>query len=237
MNEASMVRPLEGRQVLVVGGTSGIGGATAQRAAEAGAQVTVAARHPGEAADGGFRHLALDVTDEAMVEAVLGAAGPFDHVVVTPGRVASRPVRGSRVPDVSDGFDLKFWGAYRVAAHARIVEGGSLTLVSGAYALRPAKGHVLGTCVNIAVEGLAKALALEFAPTRVNCVSPGLVDTPLWAGMDDARKQALFEQTAAALPARHVGTGADIAAIILLCMTNPMLTGSVLLADGGHVLI
>ncbi|WP_374412935.1 SDR family oxidoreductase [Novosphingobium colocasiae] len=232
-----MDRPLKDKAVLVAGGSSGIGAATALAAAEAGAQVTIASRRVPDGALAGFAHIPLDVTDEDGVAAALAQAGPFDHVAFTVGHVARQAVRGSRVAQVRDGFDLKFWGAYRIAAHARIVEGGSLTLVSGAYAVRPAKGHVLAACANIAVEGLAKSLALEFAPTRVNCVSPGLVDTPLWSGMDDARKRAMFEQAANALPAGHVGTGADIAAIILLCMTNPMLTGSVLLADGGHVLV
>lgn len=232
-----MIRLLRDKAVLVVGGSSGIGGATAAAAAEAGAQVTVASRHPADPDGLGYGLLTLDVTDDDAVAAVLHEAGPFDHVVFTPGHVARQPVRGSRVDDVSEGFDLKFWGAYRVAAHARIIEGGSLTLISGAYAVRPAKGHVLAACVNTAVEGLARALALEFAPTRVNCVSPGLVDTPLWAAMGEERKQAFFEQAASVLPARYVGRPKDVAAIVLMCMTNPMLTGSVLLADGGHVLV
>ena len=117
----------------------------------------------------------------------------------------------------------------------RILEG-SLTLVSGAYGTRPAAGLIQAGFVNAALEGLTRGLALELAPIRVNCVSPGLVDTPLWAGMPAERREALFSHVAGRLPARRIGKPEDIALQILSCMINPFMTGAVITLDGGSVL-
>jgi NAD(P)-dependent dehydrogenase (short-subunit alcohol dehydrogenase family) len=224
--------------VLVIGGSSGIGAAVVRQAQLLGAKVVVASRTPGAGEPlSGTVSIPLDITDDTAVERTLSGLGPFSHVVVTPGTASPQPVRGGSSAEALRAFDLKFWGAYRVASHVQIVEGGSLTLISGVYAIRPARGHVVGSCVNAAVEALARALALEFAPTRVNCVSPGLVDTPLWDGMRPARRDEFFERARHMLPARHVGTPDDIASLVVACMSNPMLTGAVLVADAGHVLV
>jgi NAD(P)-dependent dehydrogenase (short-subunit alcohol dehydrogenase family) len=229
---------IDNTKLLIVGGSSGIGAAVARRASDLGADVTVASRSPErDLPPSGARCVTLDVTDEVNLATILEHIGPFDHVVVTPGSAAPGPVRGGSMKNAQCDFGIKFWGAYAVASHARIVEGGSLTFISGVYAIRPAKGHVIASCANAAVEALARALALEFAPTRVNCISPGLVDTPLWSGMSDARRTALFETSRATLPAQRVGEPEDIAELVIGCMTNRMLTGSVLVADGGHVLV
>lgn len=233
---------LSGKAVLVVGGSSGIGLASAILAKKAGAEITIASRSPEKlaaAADtiGGATILSFDVRDERLTAAVLSDAGPYDHVIVTPGSVSPGYVRSGSAEKAVAGFASKFWGAYHVAAYARIAERGSLTLVSGAYAVRPAVGAVVASSINAAVNALARGLALEFAPIRVNAVCPGLVDTPMWAGMQPERREAMFAETANLLPTGHVGQAEDVAALILACMTNPMLTGSVILADGGRALV
>lgn len=228
--------------MLVVGGSSGIGLATAIAARQAGAVVSIASRSAeklsaaaariGEAAT-----LELDIADEASVASRLADAGVFDHVLVTPGAVPPAPVRGGPAAKAVAGFSNKFWGAYYVAAYANISDFGSLTLISGVFATRPQKGMVAASCANASVEALARALALELAPVRVNAVSPGLVDTPLWSDMRPERKEAYFKDAVAKLPVPYVGQPEDIAALVLMCMTNPMLTGSVLVADSGRVLV
>lgn len=236
-----MTTSLSGTSVLVVGGSSGIGLATAIAARRAGADVSIASRsgerlRAAAALVGEARTMEIDITDEGSVAAALGP-DHYDHVVVTPGTVPPSPVKGRDVSKAHAGFANKFWGAYHVAAHANINAGGSLTLISGVFAVRPQKGMVAASCVNAAVEALARALALELAPARVNAVSPGLVDTPLWAGMKPERKAAYFADATANLPTGYVGQPEDIAALILACMTNPMLTGTVIVADGGRVLV
>jgi NAD(P)-dependent dehydrogenase (short-subunit alcohol dehydrogenase family) len=233
---------LSGKRVLVVGGSSGIGLATAIAAAAAGAELVIAGRSEDRLRCainqiGSGSSMVLDVADEDLTRDMLASAGRFDHVVVTAGGVSPGPVRGSDTKKAACGFESKFWGAYRVAAFADIAERGSLTLISGVFAQRPIKGNVAASCINAAIDALARGLALEFAPIRVNAVSPGLVDTPLWSSMAEDRRTAYFAATAEKLPSGHIGKAEDIAELILLCMTNPMLTGSTLVADGGHLLI
>jgi NAD(P)-dependent dehydrogenase (short-subunit alcohol dehydrogenase family) len=92
---------------------------------------------------------------------------------------------------------------------------------------------VLQGSINAALEALARGLALERAPIRVNTVSPGLIDTPLWAGMPVADREGMFARTAERLPARRVGRPEDIAQAILFLATNPFATGTTLTVDGG----
>jgi NAD(P)-dependent dehydrogenase (short-subunit alcohol dehydrogenase family) len=155
---------------------------------------------------------------------------------VTAAEVRTGPIRKLSVADAQAGMNSKFWGAYRVAAAAEIAETGSLTLVSGAYAKRPAAGVIQAGAINAALEGLARGLALELAPVRVNCVSPGLVDTPLFGAMPAERRQAMFSAVAGRLPVRRTGLPEDVAQQILVCMTNGFMTGSVITLDGGGVL-
>jgi NAD(P)-dependent dehydrogenase (short-subunit alcohol dehydrogenase family) len=89
--------------------------------------------------------------------------------------------------------------------------------------------------INSAIEGLTRALAVELAPIRVNAVSPGLIDTPIFSGLPPARKEALFQAFAAA-PVRRVGRPEEVAQTVLYLMTNTFTTGSTLYPDGGYLL-
>lgn len=229
---------LIGKRVLVVGGSSGIGLAAARLAQAAGAIVSTASRS-GSAVGGatGLAHFIMDVSNEADVIAKLGDLPKFDHLVITAGGAAAAPFRGRGSQDAEQAFATKFWGAWRVASHAPLADQASITLVSGVFAERPAKRNVAACCANAAIEGLARSLAVELAPVRVNAVSPGLVDTPMWSAMPDDRRAAYFSEMAAKLPAGRICTAEDIAGLILMCMVNPVLTGAVLKADGGYTLV
>ncbi|SEN47509.1 NAD(P)-dependent dehydrogenase, short-chain alcohol dehydrogenase family [Sphingomonas gellani] len=207
--------------VLVVGASGGIGRATADAFAAAGAQV---ARPPRDT---------LDIADDASVEAFFAQAEPFDHVVVAAAQTRTGPVAGLDLTDATAAMNSKFFGAYRVARAARVNDGGSITFVSGFLSQRPSARSVLQGAINAALEALARGLALERAPVRVNTVSPGLIDTPLYAKMDNAARQAMFDKAAARLPARRVGKPEDIAQAILFVATNPYATGSTVTVDGG----
>jgi NAD(P)-dependent dehydrogenase (short-subunit alcohol dehydrogenase family) len=130
-------------------------------------------------------------------------------------------------------MESKFWGAYRVARAARVRDGGSITFVSGFLSHRPSPTAVLQGAINAALEGLARGLALERAPVRVNTVSPGVIDTPLYASLAEADRRAMFEQAAARLPVRRVGQPQDVAQAILFLATNSFATGSTVTVDGG----
>jgi NAD(P)-dependent dehydrogenase (short-subunit alcohol dehydrogenase family) len=87
--------------------------------------------------------------------------------------------------------------------------------------------------INAAVEALVKPLAAEFAPIRVNGVSPGFVDTPWWSALPEEARQAYFAQAAQVLPVRRIATADDIAEAVVLAATNSNLTGTMIEADGG----
>lgn len=233
---------LEGKKVLVVGGSSGIGAAAAKALAELGAEVTIASRDPAklQAAaahiGGAVRTAVLDTANDAGLEAFFEAQGEFDHVVVSAAQTSSGPVRQLPLVEAYAAMNSKFWGAYRVARAAKIAPGGSLTLVSGFLSARPSKTSVLQGAINAALEALARGLALELSPVRVNAVSPGLIATELWSRMTEEARNTMFEGAAARLPAKRVGQPEDIANAIVYLVTTPFATGSTVLVDGGGVI-
>jgi NAD(P)-dependent dehydrogenase (short-subunit alcohol dehydrogenase family) len=229
-------------RILIVGGSSGIGLATAEAALRAGAMVTIASRSTAKLDEAtrafpALTSVEMDVGRDESVKAALAGGPDWDHVVVSAGGVRPGLVRLRPLEEAIASINVKFWGAYRVAAFAPIREGGSLTFVSGVIGARPLAGKSLSGVANAGVEALARSLALEFAPTRVNVVSPGLIDTPAYGGLPEDKKNALYAEAEARLPVGRVGQAADIGALIIQCMTNPFMTGSILVADGGHLLV
>jgi NAD(P)-dependent dehydrogenase (short-subunit alcohol dehydrogenase family) len=228
---------LAGKKVVVVGGSSGIGLSAAESAKREGAEVVVASRNAERlkaAADKiGATAIAADVTSDDSVAALFRATGPVDHVVVTAAQLRSGPFKTVSMDDVRATLEGKFWGAWRVARTAEIRAGGSLNLVSGFLSVRPRLNSAIVSVANGALESLTRALALELAPLRVNCVSPGIIDTPIRAAMPEAARRDMLEKSAAALPVGRVGAGEDIAQQILTFMTNGFMTGSIVYLDGG----
>ncbi|MGU7812568.1 SDR family oxidoreductase [Burkholderia sp. AW49-1] len=229
---------LHGKKVLVVGGSSGIGAAAAKAFAKLGAVVTIASRNPARVnvdatPDAQARTEALDITDTAAVDAFCARVGQFDHVVISAAKTATGPVRTLPLADAQAAMDSKFWGAYRVARSIDIAPGGSLTFVSGYLSVRPNASSVLQGAINAALEALARGLALELAPVRVNAVSPGLIATPLWDKLASDARDAMYAGAAQRLPARRVGQPEDVANAIVYLATTPYATGSTVLIDGG----
>ena len=158
---------------------------------------------------------------------------PVDHVVVTAAQLKTGPFKSVAMNDVRSTMEGKFWGAWRCARSAEIRRGGSLTLVSGFLSIRPRPNSAIVGAANGALESLTRSLALELAPVRVNCVSPGIIDTPIRAAMPEAARREMLDKTAAALPVKRVGLGEDIAKQILAFITNGFATGSIVYLDGG----
>jgi NAD(P)-dependent dehydrogenase (short-subunit alcohol dehydrogenase family) len=221
------------QRVLVVGGSSGIGLATARLAATHGAKVSVAGRNPDRAAEAAAsigadtEYAAFDMIDEAAVEVFFAERSPFDHIVVTAAAIRSAPVRELPLDTARATFASKFWGPYLVARFARLTDAGSLTLVSGAAARRPRAGRAPVAAASAAIEALTRVLAAEFAPVRVNCVAPGLVDTPMLRAARGANAPA------PQVPMARVARPEEIAFQILACAANPYMTGSIVDVDGG----
>lgn len=236
------MQSLASTRVLVIGGTSGIGRATAEAAIAHGARVTVASRssekiHRARSQLAGLAEaIEIDAGSEDSIRSAMEARPAWDHVVFSAGGVRAGEIRSRPVDAAIASVDVKLWGAYRVAALAPINPGGSLTFISGVIGARPQAGKVLSGVANAGIEALARGLAVEWAPTRVNVVSPGIIATPAYDTMSEERRDTLFDAVAARLPVGHVGQADDVAGLVLQCMANPFLTGSVLLVDGGHAL-
>jgi len=232
---------LAGKKVVVVGGSSGIGLSTAEMAKREGADVIIASRNV-ERLDKAAEKLnaiaiPADVTSDDSVANLFQRCGPVDHVVVTAAQLRTGPFKTVTMEDVRGTMEGKFWGAWRVARSAEIRAGGSLTLVSGFLSVRPRPNSAIVSAANGALESLTRALALELAPVRVNCVSPGIIDTPIRAAMPKAAREEMLAKAAAALPVRRVGLGADVAQQIVGCMANGFMTGSIVYLDGGALIV
>ena len=234
---------LSGQKVIVFGGASGVGLATAELVASKGAEVGVTGRDPAklraveQGSGGRLKSKQVDGKDRLAVEAFFDEVGPFDHLVLTAGQTNRG---GSFVDDITDKsfrdtFDGKFW-VQITAAHRgarRIRPGGSITFFSGGASRKAMKGMVNIAAVNGAIDAVVPALALELAPTRVNAISPGTLRTTYWTGTPEDQLEKIFGRMASALPVGRVGTADDIANTVLFVMTTTFVTGTVLAVDGG----
>ncbi len=213
---------------VVIGGNSGIGQAVATALRARPGRVEIASRSMG-----------LDVSDPASVVRYFSGLGPVDHVVFTAGSQApGGKLADVAIEDAKAAFDVKFWGSLAVAkaAAAHIRPGGTLTLTSGFLARRTVPGTFVKTAMNAAIEAVAKILARELSPIRVNVVSPGLTDTEAYSGMSADARRAMLDRAAANLPAGRYGRAEDIAQGFLAAIDNPFMTGAVLDIDGGALI-
>jgi NAD(P)-dependent dehydrogenase (short-subunit alcohol dehydrogenase family) len=233
----------DGERVLVIGGSSGIGLGTAKVALQAGAEVTIAGRSgerledAAKAIGGGVATAVLDATDDAAVESYFAGSGAWNHVAVTIGKGGRGLIQDLDMATARAAMDAKFWPYFAIARAAEIVTGGSLTFVTGGLGQKPAPAASVLSAVNAAIEGLTRGLAIDFSPTRVNAVSPGAIDTPLWEQLPPDARKAHYERVAATVPAKRMGQPEDVGQAILMLMANPFTTGVVLNVDGGSVLL
>lgn len=234
---------LTGKKVLVVGGSSGMGLAAARQLVERKAAVTIAARNQDKltaaAKDigGQCASRVLDARDDAAVEAFFKDGTVWDHIVVTVGQGGRGPLPAMSMSDALAAMDAKFWCCFRIGRSAKIAAGGSLTFVSGGEGHRGQIGTTLISSINAAIAGLTRGLAIELAPVRVNTLSPGTTDTPLWDRMKPDERTAMFKRVADTLPVKRLGQAEDAAHAILFLMTNPFTTGQVVRSDGGSDLL
>ncbi|MCC6958428.1 MAG: SDR family oxidoreductase [Dehalococcoidia bacterium] len=230
---------LQGQRVVVIGGTSGIGFGVASAAKEAGASVVVASsrKEKVEAAVArlgpGAQGAVIDTGSEDDVASAFAELGAFDHLVYTAGNWDGRP---TDMWDLEAGqwiFRIRFWGALRAIKHARqsISSSGSITLTSGVAAHKPRPGNTVTSAGAAAIENLARGLAVDLAPIRVNCVSPGYILTEALEGLEDAIRPMTARQ-----PVARMGEPGEIAQAYLYFMRGTYTTGTVAIVDGGQVL-
>lgn len=236
---------LSGKKVVVVGGKTGIGLGIAQAARASGATVIVASRRIVSVQErpdlAGFEQVSLDMRDESSVRTAFDAIGAFDHLVVTaaPDLGTWGGFMDEDMNGVRSYMEGKFLGSWACARHAapHLRAHGSITFLSGGMAARPKIGYAAVTASFAAVEALSGSLALELAPTRVNTIRPGFVDTDMWSFLPDAQRDGLKNKVAETFPARRAGKAEDIGHAALFLMTNPYVTGTVVEVSGGENLV
>lgn len=236
-------------KLLIAGGSSGMGLALARLSLDLGAQVVLVGRDEAKLARAGtmlggrgrLELLTADITCEDAVAKLFETVGDLDHIVCTAAdiRGAYELLPTLDLQAARQAMESKVFGPMLLAKHGapRLRPSGSITLTSGIAAYRPMPRGTVVAAINAALEGLVRALAVELAPIRVNAVSPGWVDTPIWEFVAGDRKDAMLAGMAERLPVGRVGRPEDIAQAFAFLVGNGFTTGTVLHVEGGHRLI
>ncbi|ESY93015.1 SDR family oxidoreductase [Mesorhizobium sp. LNHC209A00] len=240
---------ISNQKILIVGGGSGMGLALARRCLAAGAEVIIAGRGEDRLRQArealgnpaGLGLATVDIIREDQVGALFAGIGGLDHIVSTAADIegAYRLLPELDLEAAQRVVDSKLFGPLLLAKHGapRLAVAGSMTFVSGIAAYRPAARGSVVAAVNAALEGLVRALAIELAPLRVNAVSPGWVDTEIWAQVVGKRKAETLAAMAERLPVGRIGQPEDIADAIAFLIGNGFTTGTTLHVEGGHRLV
>lgn len=241
-------RMLANKRVVIVGGTSGIGLATAHLAIAQGAQVVVASRSAkrlkvAKAELGpNAQALRLDATKEKDAAAFFKKVGKFHHLtVLVPAADDPRiqrkigPLARMNLSVARQVMENKFWTSVTCAQAALpyLARNGSITLCSGVSPRKALPGYWASTAAIAALEGIFRVLAVELAPIRVNCVGPGIIATPVLNALTPQRRKS-WHKLLQRQPVRRMGTAEEVAQAMVYCMTNGFTTGALLEIDGGY---
>jgi NAD(P)-dependent dehydrogenase (short-subunit alcohol dehydrogenase family) len=216
-----------------------MGLATARLAREQGAIVTIVSRSReklGNAVQqlGNVRAVVADITSESDVQEIFRELDRVDHVFISAGTWLGGKVVETNLETLRADVDQRFWGPiYIVRDAVPKMAHGSITFLTGKLASRPTDGAVVTAAIQAGLEVLAKGLALELAPIRVNVIAPGLIDTPLLG--EEREESAKWAEDK--LPVKRMGLAEEVAQAVVLLMTNGFITGEVLHIDGGGRLI
>ena len=232
---------IAGRTAVVFGGTSGIGLSTVERLAKAGARVVAVSRQPDKAKElvpQGVELAACDTTDAEQVSALCARIAPIDLLIncATGGERAVGPFMAMDMAGYQGSF-AKLWGYTNTVRFGgeHLSDDASIVLVTGSPAQRAKPGQSALASVGGAVEAFVRALAPEIAPKRINAVSPGMTDTPMFGPDSDQKKELMKNATANHLLKRAVQPG-EVADAIVMVATNEMMTGGAINVDGGWIL-
>ena len=239
-----MSNNLAGKNVVIIGGTAGIGLAAAIAASDLGANVWAAGRSEGHIesakaiSNGKFEVRQADTHDAEALEAIFKEVGTIDHLVsaAVGGERTLKPFLEQTEDQFKAAYD-KLWGYGKVVRTGApyLAEDGSRTLVSGSPARKINPSQSALSCVGASVENMVRCLAVEMAPIRVNVVSPGTVDTAMFDWMGDEKGGKLSAMTAGHL-IKRAGSSEEVAAGMIFVMQNNFVTGTTVDVDGGRIL-
>lgn len=236
----------EHKTIVIIGGSAGIGLATAKALAGLGADIVIASRSKArlDAATAQIGNGAvgyeLDVTNARAVEAFFDTVGPFDHLATPAAAGAVGMFLEIDPARARAHIESKLWGQYFAARFGapKLRAGGSITLFSGVVSRKPLRGTTTAALATGAIESFTRVLALELAPIRVNCVTPGITETEVWKELlTEAGARDHLRNVGGALPVGRTGRADDIAKAVIYLMSNSFATGSVVDVDGGHHVI
>lgn len=235
---------LKNHKVVIIGGSSGIGLATAKAALDEGANVVIASRSK-EKLENANRQLGqkaliytVDLADRISLEKLFQEVGELNHLFISAAEPKSGLLMNTSVEDIRPHFDARFWGTYlatQLAAQC-MAKDGSITYMSGNAAVKGMAGSSVGSASVAAVEAFARCVAVELAPIRVNVIRAGLIDTPLLDRYGDNR-QKIIDSYARRMPLKRVGSAEEVAEAAIYLMKNSYTTGVIIQIDGGALLI
>lgn len=236
------MKNLQQQRVLIIGGNTGMGLATAQRLALAGAEVIIAGRSQAklDAALATIKGIAsaytVDFSSDESLQNLFARVGHIDHLVVTASSSAAwgsiRDIDGAALLKAFEQKAVGYWRSIR-AALPTLRKDGSITLLSGA-ASRTAIANTAGlAAVNGAITQMAQTLSHELAPLRVNVISPGLIDTPAYDDLPADAKAGLFADIAKNLLVGRTGHSDEVVDAIEFVISNGFTTNALIDVDGG----
>ena len=226
--------------VVIVGGTSGIGLALAQRYAGEGRHVVITGRDAARAAElaagiDGCMPCAFDLADPTSIGEALAGIGEVERLVLAAIERDDNSIREYDVARATRLVTLKLVG-YTEVVHAlapRLTENASILLFGGLAMMRPYPGSTTVTTVNGGISSMIRSLAIELAPVRVNAIHPGIVgDTPAWSG----KPEAVLDAVRARTPLGRLVTTDEVVDAAAFLLENGGVNGVNMAVDGGWLL-
>ncbi|CAD0082323.1 unnamed protein product [Aureobasidium vineae] len=250
---------LQGQRVLIIGGSAGIGYGVAEASLENGAHVIISSSnesrvqeavsklqkaYPSAAqrVEGYAANMGDQASLESNVEQLFKKAGSLNHVVFTAGdSLAMMPLEDATMDKTIQAGMVRFFAPLMVAKHAAKVldksPTSSITLTTGNVSEKPIPNWSVINGFATALQGSTRGLALDLKPIRVNLVSPGAVETPLWDGIPEEQRKQMFESFASKMATGKIGQVEDVAEAFLYAMKDKNLTGSMISTNGGSMLM
>ena len=232
---------MSSQHAVIIGGSSGIGLATARQLLASGLQVTITGRSEQRLDEarktlGGGKSLVMDGAATATLREAFSGSTPS---IISCSRLvaarASGPFASVSLDDVRQGFEEKVYPHFAVAQAALpfLRKDGSITFISSVSAHAAMPGTAGISAANAAVASLVPILAAELRPLRVNGVSPGVIDTPWWDFLPAEQRSAVFAEYAGKTPVGRVGKPEDVAKAIAFLVKDGFMSGHNILCDGG----
>jgi NAD(P)-dependent dehydrogenase (short-subunit alcohol dehydrogenase family) len=252
-DQQKYVNKLQGKHVLILGGSAGIGYGVAEACLEYGSKVFISSSNEQRiqvavaklqnaypSKKGNIKGLACDLSGEdvenKLVE-LLQKVGDINHIVFTAGdQLATMPIQDMELASLKKAGQIRYFAPLLLAKHLP-KSTQSYTITSGGIAFKPIKDWSAVAGYASALHAMTRNLALDLAPVRVNLISPGAVDTDLWQNLSEDEKRKFFEAIEKNLLTGRVGRVEDVVEGYLAFMRDENCTGTIYTTDGGHILI